>query len=390
LDARVETAASGAIEIVPAKGLLNFLAFCRLPRQIYQGWRGFAPQLDAERWTLHGAKLNPHFKQVDWQAWIARKNGKPVGRIAAQIYKPDAPAPVEASRAQFGSLDAINDPAVIAALTRTAEQWLRAHGAETIHGPFSPSINSEVGMLVDGFDATPMVFMPWNPPYLPAALENLGYVKARDLISYRYDVTDRDREIKPGILERPEWRDRLKIRTLDLKKLGDEAAIIVDIFNDAWSENWGFVPFTLEEFMSSADGLKLIMPPEGGFMIELDGAPQAFGIVLPNLNEITADLDGRLFPLGLPRLISRIRNHKFKSGRLCLFGVRRGLQKKAAGGAVILAFIEEVRKRSRDTSIAHVEFGWVLENNLGMRRPIELAGAKIDKIHRIYEKNLVA
>jgi hypothetical protein len=107
------------------------------------------------------------------------------------------------------------------------------------------------------------------------------------------------------------------------------------------------------------------------------------------LHEITADLDGRLFPLGLPRLVSRIRNHKFKSGRLCLFGIRRALQRKAAGGAVILAFIEEVRKRSKDASITHVEFGWVLEDNMGMRRPIELAGAKIDKIHRVYEKKLV-
>ena len=189
-------------------------------------------------------------------------------------------------------------------------------------------------------------------------------------------------------MARPEWRDRLKIRSLDLKNLNAEAAIIVDIFNDAWSGNWGYVPFTLEEFMASADGLKLIMPAEGGFLIELDGKPQAFGIVLPNLNEITADLDGRLLPLGLPRLVARIRGHQFKSGRLALFGVRRELHRKAAGGAVILAFIEEIRRRSAKTSITHVEFGWVLEDNLGMRRPIELSGARIDKVHRIYEKAL--
>jgi hypothetical protein len=389
LDAKVEATASGAIDVVPADGLLNFLAYCRLPRQIYKGWKGFAPPLDAERWTLHGAKLNPHFKEVDWQAFLARKNGKPVGRILAQIYKPHFPTPVGASKAQFGALDAIDDPAVVAALTEAAEKWLRERGAQTIYGPFTPSIWGEAGLLVEGFDAAPMVSVPWNPPYLVAALENLGYVKARDLISYRYDASEKDRQAQPGILARPEWRDRLKIRMLDLKKLGDEAAIIIDIFNDAWSENWGFVPLAHEEFMAAAEGLKLVMPPEGGFMIELDGAPQAFGIVLPNLHEITADLDGRLFPLGLPRLISRIRNHKFKSGRLCLFGIRRALQKKAAGGAVILAFIEEVRKRSRETSITHVEFGWVLEDNMGMRRPIELAGAKIDKIHRVYEKKLV-
>jgi hypothetical protein len=390
LDAKVETTASGAVDVVPVDGLLNFLAYCRLPRQIYKGRSGFAPPLDAERWTLHAARLNPHFKEVDWQAFIARKNGKPVGRILAQIYKPEFPTPVGASKAQFGALDAIDDPAVVAALTQAAEKWLRDRGAETIYGPLTPSIWGEAGLLVEGFEAAPMVSMPWNPPYLSAALEKLGYVKARDLISYRYDATPKDREAKPGIVERPEWRDRLKIRMLDLKKLGDEAAIIIDIFNDAWSENWGFVPLAHEEFMAAADGLKLIMPPEGGFIIELDGAPQAFGIVLPNLHEITADLDGRLFPLGLPRLVSRIRNHKFKSARLLLFGIRRALQRKAAGGAVILAFIEEVRKRSRNTSITHVEFGWVLEENIGMRRPIELSGAKIDKIHRVYQKNLAA
>ena len=377
------------IEIIPANGLRNFLSFCRLPRLLYQNQPGFAPPLDAERWTMFAGKLNPHFKLVQSQAWLARKNGKLAGRILAQIYD-EAYAPLGASRAQFGCLDAIDDDGVTAGLMRAAEDWLRQRGATLVHGPFSPSVNSETGLLVQGFEAAPMVFMPWNPPYLVDSLERQGYTKARDLISYRYDVGEQDRQASPSIMERPEWRKRLNIRTLDLKNIGKEAEIIVDIFNDAWSENWGFVPFTLAEFMSSADGLKLVMPPEGGFMIELDGVPQAFGVVLPNLHEVTADLGGRLFPFGLPRVISRIRNHAFKSGRLALFGIRRALHRKAAGGAVILAFIEEMRQRSKSSSIGHVEFGWVLENNFGMRRPIELSGARIDKVHRVYEKSLAA
>jgi hypothetical protein len=377
------------IEIVPADGLLNFLAFCRLPRLIYKDQPGFAPPLDAERWTMFAHKLNPHFKLVQSQTWLARRNGKLAGRISAQIYD-EAYTPRGASRAQFGCLDAIDDDEVVAALTGAAEDWLRQHGATVVHGPFSPSVNSETGLLVQGFDATPMVFMPWNPAYLGEALERQGYQKARDLISYRYDVGEKDREASARILSRPEWRKRLNIRTLNLKDLGKEAETIVDIFNDAWSENWGFVPFTLAEFMSSADGLKLVMPPEGGFMIELDGEAQAFGIILPNLHEVTADLGGRLFPFGLPRVISRIRNHAFTSGRLALFGIRRALHRKAAGGAVILAFIEEMRDRSKSSSIEHVEFGWVLEDNFGMRRPIELSGARIDKVHRVYEKSLAA
>jgi hypothetical protein len=377
------------IEIIPANGLRNFLAFCRVPRLLYKDQPGFAPPLDAERWTMFAGKLNPHFKLVQSQSWLARKDGKLAGRISAQIY--DEPTtPLGASRAQFGCLDAIDDDDVVAALTGAAEDWLRQRGADVVHGPFSPSVNSEAGLLVQGFEATPMVFMPWNPAYLSDALERRGYQKARDLISYRYDVGEKDREASQRIMSRPEWRKRLNIRTLNLKDIGKEAEIIVDIFNDAWSENWGFVPFTLAEFMSSAEGLKMVMPPEGGFMIELDGEPQAFGIILPNLHEVTADLGGRLFPFGLPRVISRIKNHSFTSGRLALFGIRRALHRKAAGGAVILAFIEEMRDRSKSSSIQHVEFGWVLEDNLGMRRPIELSGARIDKVHRVYEKSLAA
>lgn len=378
-----------SIEIVPVKGLGKFLAFCRLPRQIYSGMAGFSPPLDAERWTTFAPKLNPHFKLVESQAFLARKDGRYVGRILAQVYKPGL-QPVGASPAQFGAIDAIDDREVVAALTQAAEAWLASRDAAIIHGPFSPSVNSELGMLVDGFNALPMIFMPWSPRYLPGLLESCGYVKARDLISYRYAVRPSDLESKGSIMTRPEWKDRLNIRTLDLKNLKREAVIIMGIFNDAWSSNWGFVPFTLDEFMSVAEGLKYVTPEEGGFIVELDGEAQAFGIVLPNLHEILSDMDGRLLPFNLPRVITRVRRHNFKSGRLLLFGIRKALQRKAVGGVITLAFIEELRRRGRNFAIEHVEFGWVLEDNTAMRRPIELSGAEIDKVHRIYEKRLAA
>jgi hypothetical protein len=374
------------VEIIPVKGLAKFLAFCRLPRQIYKGMDGFSAPLDSERWTNFAPKLNPHFQLVESQAFLARKGGRYVGRVLAQIYKSEKP--VGTSPAQFGALDAIEDRDVIQALTEAAETWLRARGATGIVGPFSPSVNAEAGMLVEGFTSMPMIFMPWNPPYLPRLLESCGYRKARDLLSYRYEVRPSDLESKSSIMARPEWKERLKIRTLDLRKLKTEARIIVDIFNDAWAGNWGFVPFTYDEFMSVGDGLKYVMPDDGGFMVELDGTAQAFGVVLPNLHEIIADFDGRLFPFGLPRVIARIRRHEFKSGRLVLFGIRKALQRKAVGGVVILAFIEELRRRGRNHAIESIEFGWVLEDNVGMRRPIELSGAEVDKVHRVFEKEL--
>jgi len=383
-----------AIDIFPANGLRNFLAFCRLPRLLYGGQAGFAPPLDIDRWGLFARTLNPHFRSVQSRFWLARKNGRLAGRIFAQIYH-EAFAPRGASRAQFGCLDAIDDDEIVGGLTHAAEDWLRAHGALKMHGPFSPSINSESGLLVEGFDEIPMTAVPWHPPYLGGSLQRQGFVKAKDLISYRYDASEKDKLTEPGIMARPEWRDRLKIRAVDIKELKGEAKTIVDIFNDAWCENWGFVPFSLDAFISVANELRFVAPSargfmKGGFMIEVDDMPQAFAVVLPNFHEIMAGLKGRLLPFGLLRLALRIRSHGYKSGRLALFGIRRALHRKAAGGAVILAFIAELRRRGVLTPIEQIEFGWVLEDNFGMRRAIELSGATVYKVHRIYEKNLAA
>jgi hypothetical protein len=376
------------IEILPVDSLSTFLTFCKLPRLVYKGAKGFAPSLDVERWTIYGHKLNPHFKLVEAREFLARRDGRWVGRIAAQIYKPDM-QPIDASRWQFGSLDAIDDLEVVRGLTQAAEAWLRGRGAERVNGPFSPSINAECGLLVDGFDATPMVFMPWHPPYLSRHIEALGYEKARDLISYRYVAAEHSTSYDRRISERPEWRNRLKIRQLKLEELKKgETALMAELFNDGWRDNWGFVPLGKDELDSSADFLKYVMPPEFGIVVELDGTPQAFALAIPNLLEITADLDGRLLPFNLPRLISRFRHHKFQAARLVLLGMRKSLHNSATGGAILLSVIEQMRQRGRNAEIVFLEAGWVLENNMGMRKPIEMFGGKVDKIHRIYEKRL--
>jgi hypothetical protein len=377
-----------AIDIIPVRGLLRFAGFCKLPRLLYAGQQGFAPPLDAERWANFGHKLNPHFKLVEAQEFLARRDGQWVGRILAQIYKPEI-TPVGASRAQFGALDAIDDIEVTRALTEAAEEWLRARGADRINGPFSPTVNSEAGVLVVGFDSTPMIFMPWNPPYLARHLEALGYLKARDLYSYRFEIENFGLDEKPRMLNRKEWHDRLKLRPINLDQLKKgETALMSELFNDAWRANWGFVPFTVEELDSTADVLKYIMSPEFGIVVELDGVPQSFAIALPNLHEITADLNGRLFPFGLLRVISRIKKHKFEAARIVLLGTRKSLQNSAVGGVILLSMIEEFRRRGASASIKHLEVGWVLEDNLAMRRPIEVFGGKVDKVHRVYEKRI--
>ncbi len=377
---------SAAVQVAPVAGIRDFMEFCRVPRLLYEGRAGFAPSLDVERWTLYAHKLNPHYNLVRSQAFLARRDGRTVGRVEAQIYKDIAPR--GASPAQFGSLDAIDDRDVVAALLSAVETWLAQQGATTIHGPFSPSINSECGMLVQGVDAAPMVFMPWHPPYLGAHVEALGYAKARDLISYRYDISGKDREFEPVLLNRKEWRDRLRFRPLRLNDLASEVGLMTDLFNDAWSGNWGFVPITRDEFKSMADSLKFLMTEDYGFVTEIDGEPVSFGIIVPNLHDIAADFDGRLGLAGLPKLIGRIRRKPYKSGRLALYGMKQSLHRSARGGVVVMTMVEHMKLTSRKIALDHIEFGWVLEDNVGMRKPIEMSGAKIDKIHRIYEKRL--
>jgi hypothetical protein len=232
-----------------------------------------------------------------------------------------------------------------------------------------------------------MMFMPWHPPHLARLVEACGYVKARDLISYRYRPTSSDAR-DSGVAARPEWRDRLKIRPLRLKDIRGEAAILTEIFNDAWSDNWGFVPLTVDELVSTANALKYVMPEDFGFVFELDGVPAAFGLGIPNLHELTRDLNGRLFPGGV-RLIGRMSKPSFKTARLLLFGVRKKFHRSAAGGAIILGLIDRMRHLYRVYHLEQLEFGWVLEDNAAMRRPLELGGAQVDKIHRVYEKQLV-
>jgi hypothetical protein len=378
------------IEIVPVEGLARFTTFCKLPRLLYKGADGFAPPLDVERWTLFAHLLNPHYKLVEDQKFLARRDGAWVGRISAHVYKPGI-TPVGASPAQFGALDAVDDIEVVRALTEAAEGWLKAKGATRINGPFSPTVNGECGMLVEGFTATPMIFMPWHPPYLSGHIEALGYAKAKDLLSYRFAIDAALLSEKPRIMSRKEWQERLKLRPLDMATLKTgETALMEELFNDGWRDNWGFVPFTKAEFDSTADALKIVMPPEFGIVAELDGKPVSFVIALPNLFEIVSDFDGRLFPFGLPKLISRMRNHKFNAARIVLLGTRKTLQNSATGGAVLLGMIEEMRRRGASASIRQLEAGWVLEDNIAMRRPIEMFGGQVDKIHRIYEKQLGA
>ena len=355
-----------------------------MPWLIYEDDPAWVPPLRLER-RLHFSSLNPFFKHGKWQGWLAYRNDKPVGRISAQIddlhrqrYGPDT--------GHFGLLEGEDSPDVFNALIQAAEQWLIKHQARIITGPFHLSINQECGLLVDGFETPPALMMPHHKPWYGRYLEEQAYEPAKDLFAYWVNV---DFEI-PRVMSRliAKYGKQVTLRTLHRKDIKNEMELLRDLFNDAWSENWGFVPFTVAEFAELGNSLRLLVPDDYVQIAEIDGRAVAFIAALPNLNEILSDLDGRLFPFGLVKLISRIKGRKIKTGRVPLMGVRKQYQNRPVGMALAYLVIDAVRSALLRRGIMEVEMSWILEDNSGMRSILDSIGSKAYKRYRLYEKTL--
>lgn len=376
--------ASRAIEITPVTTRRDKSRFIRLPKRLYAGDANWICPLDLEQKDrLFGN--NPFFQHADFQAWIATRNGKTVGRVTAQIDHLHEQYQDEKAGC-FGMLEAENDTDVVTALQAAAENWLRQRGIKKIRGPFNLSINEEVGLLIEGFGTPPFVMMGHAPPYMAPALERLDYTKAMDMVTY---TVAPDFET-PHVMARlvANVGSKIKIRRLNRKDSVREFDIIRDIFNDAWSNNWGFVPFTRAEFAELAKILPHFLDDDYVQIAEVDGRPAAFIVVLPNINEAITDLKGRLLPLGWAKLLWRLKVRHPRTGRVPLMGVRKEFQHSRLGPALAFMVIDAARKPLVHRGVETVEMGWILENNSAMRSIIETIGGKKHKTYRVYEKSL--
>jgi hypothetical protein len=373
------------LEAVTDRASLN--RFIRVPWPIYAEDPAWVPPLFEERRGHLDRTKNPYFKHADVQMWIARRDGRDVGRISAQIDHVYLERHGDAT-GHFGLLEAEDDPAVFAALLGTAEKWLRERGMRRILGPFSLSINDESGLLIDGFDTPPMIMMNHAPPYYGAHLAALGYVKAKDLIAYDYDSFEPMPPAAANLVERLRAMPNVRLRDSNDHDGKAELHIMLDIFNDAWSENWGFVPFQEEEILHAAKELEQLIDKDLVCIAELDGVPVAMGVSLPNLNEAIADLDGKLLPFGWAKLLWRLKTRSFTTARLALMGVRKHLHGTPMGGAFAFAVIDSLREAHRRRGVRRVELSWILEDNMAMRRIIEAVGGRPYKTFRIYERDL--
>lgn len=375
---------AGRVAVRPVTNRREMGIFIDVPWRIYADDPLWAPPLRLER-RLHFSRFNPFLKHGEWQAWIAYQDNQPVGRISAQIdqlhrerYGPDT--------GHFGLLEGIDNGEVFASLIRTAEDWLVARHARRISGPFNLSINQECGVLVEGFDTPPVVMMPHSRRWYGHSLEGQGYRPLKDMLAYWVDV---DFEVPPlmsALVER--FSGHIRLRVLNRSKFSEEMELLRDIFNDAWSNNWGFVPFTREEFAELGSTLRLLVPDEAIAIAEVDGVPAAFMVGLPNLNEIFAELDGKLFPFGWARLIKQLRSRRVRTARIPLMGVRKQFQNTPLGAALAFMVIDALREVGRDWGIQAVELSWILEDNKSMRRMLDSVGCKEYKRYRIYGKTL--
>lgn len=371
-----------AVEILAVSTAAEMDRFIRLQAQLYASLPQFVPPLLLERKEALSPKKNPFFEHAETQFFLARRDGRDVGRISAQIDK----LVNDPTIGHFGMLVAEDDPAVFAALFAAAEGWLKARGKTLARGPFSLSINEETGLLIDGFDTPPMMFMPHDPRYAAARVEEQGYAKAKDVYAYLHDM----RQDMPTSARRLIDRRKpagLTARNLDMKRYDAEFDTITAIFNDAWSENWGFVPFTPAEIRHMAKSLKPLIDPSCVAVVEMNGETVGFGIALPNLNEAIADFGGRLLPFNWAKLLLRLKRGT-RTARVPLMGVRRSFSAGLLGGLVPYLVIDKMREGLLRKGVAHTELSWILEDNRPMRHMIESLGSGPYKTYRVYEKKL--
>lgn len=372
------------ITVRPVMTYRDMSKFIEIPWHVYANDPLWVPPLRLER-RFHFSRFNPFFKHGEWQAWIALQNGQPVGRISAQIDSLHQER-YGADSGHFGLLECIDDSEVFAALILNAEAWLASRQVRHVSGPFNLSINQECGILVDGFDTPPVIMMPHSPRWYGRLLEEQGYLPVKDLLAYKVRVDFEIPRVMQVMINR--FSAKITLRTLQRNNFDEEMETLRDIFNDAWSDNWGFIPFTREEFAELGTSLRLLLPDEFIQIAEVDGKAAAFMVGLPNLNEVLIELNGSLFPFGWLKMIQKIRNQEIRTGRIPLMGVRKQFHNTPLGLALACLVIDAPRQAGIARGIEEVEMSWILEDNVAMRSILDSIGSEQYKRYRIYGKTL--
>ncbi len=361
----------------------------------------FARYADDPHWVpplkdeVHGLLTpgrNPWFEHGEAAFFLAERDRRVVGRVSAQIDTLVLAMPDEQGggpgTGHWGLFEA-DDAETAALLIKAAEDWLRARGMTRSIGPISISIWDEPGLLIQGQDHPPTVMMGHHRAEYRGWIEAAGYVPAKDLLTYDLDITGDFPPLVQRIVQSGERNARIGIRRVDKRRFDEEAALILGILNDAWSENWGYVPLTPAEIAYAGKKLKPLVFNDLIRIAEVEGVPVAFMMTLPDINEFTRDLGGRLFPFGWAKLLWRLHNPKVRTMRVPLMGVVRRLQATRLASQLAFMMIEYIRRDAvARFGASRGEIGWVLDDNQGMRSIAETIESKVNRIYRIYAKAL--
>ena len=381
-----------ALSIRPVNTKADRKAFIDLAYRLNAGDPNWVPPLKSEVAATIDPKKNGWFSHAEAQLFLAERDGKPVGRISAHIDFLALEMPPEQGFGPgtgFWGLFEAEDENTAKALINSAEQWLRNKGMTRALGPVSLSIWEEPGLLVKGHDHPPMVLMGHHLAHYQGWIENAGYTVAKTLLTYDLDVSNGFPPIVNRVVEIGEKNDRIKIRSINKARFADEAKIILAILNDAWSDNWGFVPLTQAEIDDVGKKLKPLVFEEMIRIAEIDGEPVAFMIALPDMNEAIKPMKGNLLPFNWLKLLLWLRKPKSHGARVPLMGVVKRLQASRTASQLAFMMIEYIRRATvAQFGTQRAEVGWVLEDNQGMVAIANAIESKVNREYLIYQRTL--
>ena len=369
------------LTIDPVQNRTDLDAWLSVPRRINTGnpyWVEPLKMVERHRVT---PEKNPFFKYADVALFLARRGGEPVGRISAQVSRPT----LGDATGHFGFLETINDQAVANALLDAATRYVAERGMQRIAGPYNLSTNEECGILVEGFDSLSTAFMPQSARWQGALVEGAGFSGEMDLYAYRLSPT-----AHPDIAE---WftafsDPAVTTRNFIRAKLDDELATAVGLFNDAWSENWGFVPFTNEHMKFLFDDFRMFFRSHYGQFLYVDGELAGFAIMIPNLTELIAGFDGHLLPLNWLKLIYRLGTERYKTVRVPLFGIAQKYQRTPRAAAIFATFIRKAIEDVGHYGFDWMELSWILQSNKALTTFIERKAGLPSKTYRLYARTI--
>lgn len=388
-----DVAASAAeIRIEPVSDKRGRVAFVDCGRAFSDRLPHFVPQIRAEQIELVDPARNPFFGHARVQLFLAMRAGKAVGRISAHIDELALAMPAEQGFGPgtgfFGYFDA-EDEGVASALLATAEAWLAGEGMNRVLGPISLSIWEEPGLLVRGQDHPPMILMGHHPAHYAGWIEAAGYARAKTLYTYDLDITHGFGPLVDRLVQTGQRNARINVRRVDKGRWDEEVATILAILNDAWSDNWGFVPFTPAEVAYAGKKLRAIIHEELNVIAEVDGRPVAFMLTFPDVNDALARIKGKLFPFGWFHMLRWLRHPKGAGMRVPLMGVLKELHNSRLAGQLAFMMIEKIRAEALDKfQSTRGELGWVLDDNQGMLAIADTIKSTVNREYAIYERKL--